>query len=255
MLKNKTIFISGFTWNIWSNLTLFLAKKKANLILVYKKSDLKKEKICKILDKLSIKYKVFKWDITDDKFVENMFKDLKGTWYDIDALINLASISKRKKILDKWFADWTSTLNTNVIWTFLCSKYFYKYYNFSDKIRKIINFSSINGTKIVYPSTIDYDVSKAAIISLTKGLAKAFSPYFIVNSISPWNVDNPEVGNGNLNDENDFVDEENFILDKDIMLNRFCKITEISKVILFLLSDDSNYINWENIFLDGWYGF
>jgi len=246
MFKNKVILITGASRWIWRTTALFLAKEKAKIIVNYLDSEKKAKKVVSLVEQLWWEAIAIKCDVSKENEVEEMFKEIFQKFWDIDILINNAAITIKKNILEKTAKDWEKTLNTNLVWAFLCSKYFYKNILenniLNKKIRKIINLSSINWTKDFYTDTIDYDISKAWIISLTKWLAKAFWPNFIVNAIAPWNVDNPE---------DDLLEEEkNNEIEKEIYLNRYCKYSEISKVILFLASDNSSYINWETIFVD-----
>jgi NAD(P)-dependent dehydrogenase (short-subunit alcohol dehydrogenase family) len=110
---------------------------------------------------------------------------------------------------------------------------------------KIINLSSINGTKFFSPDEIDYDISKAWIIALTKNFAKAFAPKILVNAIAPWNINTESTKENSL----DSYDEDI----ENIYLKRFWKTEEIVKTILFLASDEASYINWTCIYIDWWF--
>ena len=107
----------------------------------------------------------------------------------------------------------------------------------------IINISSTNGIDTNYPYSLDYDASKAGVISLTKNLAKELAPNIRVNAIAPGWV-NTDM-NKNLTDN--FIKEEQ----EKILLNRFAEDYEIAKVIYFLSTEDASYINGSIIRVDG----
>jgi 3-oxoacyl-[acyl-carrier protein] reductase len=90
---------------------------------------------------------------------------------------------------------------------------------------------------------MDYDASKAGIISLTHNFAVSFAPYVNVNSVAPGWVNTSM--NKNLN--KDFIDKEN----NKILRRRFGEAKEIANVVGFLVSDKASYINNEVIRVDG----
>ena len=133
-------------------------------------------------------------------------------------------------------------LETNLVGTFLVSKYVSEHM-LKEKSGKIINIASTNATYSYYPESLDYDASKAGIISLTHNLALHLSPYITVNAVSPgWTKTDM---NKDLSKEQIKKEEEK------ILLKRFAQPQEIAKVITFLSSDDANYINNQIINVDG----
>ena len=112
-----------------------------------------------------------------------------------------------------------------------------------EKNGAIINVSSTNGLETYYEYSLDYDASKAGLISLTHNLSNYLAPYIRVNAVAPGWV------NTEMNKELDscYIKEE---CDK-IYLKRFAEPKEVAKAIYFLASDDASYINNEVLRVDG----
>ena len=114
-----------------------------------------------------------------------------------------------------------------------------------NKKGSIINVSSTNAIDTYYEYSLDYDASKAALISLTHNLAKYYAPYIRVNAVAPGWVDTDMNKNLSL----DYIKKEC----EDIYLKRFGKPEEIAKAIYFLASDNASYITGEVLRVDGGY--
>jgi len=112
-----------------------------------------------------------------------------------------------------------------------------------NKSGKIINISSTSAIHTFSPEIIDYDASKAGIITLTKDFAKALAPYIQVNAIAPGWV-NTDI---NKNLEKNIIEEEL----SEIYLKRFAQPSEIAEIILFLASPAASYINGTVLVADG----
>ncbi len=185
---------------------------------------------------------VIKADVSDEEQVKNMIQEIINKFGRIDVLVNNAGIAIDKEFEDRTVADWKRTLEVNTIGTFLVSKYASENM-MKNKNGKIINISSTNGINTFFPSSIDYDASKAAIINLTYNLAIQFAPYINVNAVAPGWV------NTEMNKElpKDLIEEET----EKIYKKRFAEPEEIAKVICFLASEDAEYINGTVIKVDG----
>ena len=205
-----------------------------------------KENAEKLSSYLKEEYKmetlVIKADVSDEEQVKNMVQETINKFGKIDVLVNNAGIAIDKKFEDRTVEDWKRTLEVNTIGTFLVSKYASQNM-MKNKSGKIINISSTNGINTFFPSSIDYDASKAAIINLTYNLAIQFAPYINVNAVAPGWV------NTEMNKElpKQLIEEET----EKIYKKRFAKPEEIAKVICFLASEDAEYINGTVIKVDG----
>ena len=244
MIKmNKVVLITGASKGIGKSTAIEFAKQSYNIIINYNTSKEKAENLKKELEtKYNIKCLAIKADISNEEEVNNMVEETINTFEKIDVLVNNAGIAIDTIFEDKTKEIFQKTINTNLIGTFLVSKIVSKYMK-ERKSGAIINISSTNGIDTYYPYSIDYDASKAGVISLTKNLAVELAPYIRVNSVAPGWV-NTEM---NKELDKDFIKKET---DK-ILLNRFAEPEEIAKVILFLASDNASYINGEIIKVDG----
>lgn len=185
---------------------------------------------------------VIKADVSDEEQVKNMVQETINKFGRIDVLVNNAGIAIDKEFEDRTVENWKRTLEVNTIGTFLVSKYAGENM-MKNQSGKIINISSTNGINTFFPTSIDYDASKAAIINLTYNLAIQFAPYINVNAVAPGWV------NTEMNKElpKDLIQEET----EKIYKKRFAEPEEIAKVICFLASEDAEYINATVIKVDG----
>ena len=210
--------------------------EKCKIILTYNNNALKAESM------KSENIDVFKCDMTSENDIKNLYNYVVEKYGYIDVLINNAAIAIDTLYEDKTKENFVKTLDTNLIGPFLLSRYFGDLM-YQRKSGKIINISSTNGIDTNYPMSLDYDASKAGLISLTRNLALQYAPYVLVNAVAPGWI-NTEM---NKNLDNDFIDNET----KKILLNRFAEPEEIANVIKFLVSDDASYINNTVIRIDG----
>ncbi len=240
---NKVVLITGSSRGIGKSTASIFAKNNYNVVINYNKSE---DKALALKLELETTYNIkclcIKADISKEEEIISMVEETIKEFGHIDVLVNNASIAIDTIFEDKTKDNFNKIINTNLIGTFLVSKYVSKYMK-ENKKGCIINVSSTNAIDTNYPYSLDYDASKAGVISLTNNLAIELSPYIRVNAVAPGWVDTDM--NKDL-DEDYKLEEENKIL-----LNRFANPDEIAKVIYFLSTDDASYINKTTIRVDG----
>ena len=241
--KDKVALITGASRGIGSSIAYDLASHNCNICINYNKSykeanDLKE----KIEKDFNVKVLVIKADITKENEIINMVDKVIQEFNGIDILVNNAGIAIDSDIEAKNIEFFHKILDTNLIGPFLISREVAKYM-LNKKEGSIINISSTNGLDAYYSYSLDYDASKAGLISLTHNLSEMYAPYIRVNAVAPGWV------NTDMNKEldEDYIKEE----EKNIYLNRFAHPNEIAKVVTFLASDEASYINNEVIRVDG----
>lgn len=242
-MENKVVLITGASRGIGASTAKYFASKNYNVVINYNHSESEALNLSKELEQsYNIKTLVIKCDVSKESEVKHMVEKTIEELGHIDTLVNNAGIAIDTTFEDKTVENFKRILDVNLIGTFLVSKYVSNYM-VKEKRGCIINVSSTNGIDTYYPYSLDYDASKAGVISLTNNLALELAPYIRVNTVVPGWV-NTEMNKG-LDEE--YVKEEC----KKILLNRFGEPEEIAKVIYFLSSDEANYINSSIIRVDG----
>lgn len=238
----KTVLVTGSSSGIGKEIAIILAKDY-DVILHYNSNENSTRLLKEELDKeYNRDYLMVKCDLSKEEEIDNML-DIIYTKYDsLDILINNAGIAIDTLFEDKTKDNFMKILDINLIAPFLlCKKIGPKMVD--NKYGVIINISSTNGIDTPYIESVDYDASKAGLISLSKNLANYFAPYVRVNTICPGWV-NTEM---NKNLDSDFIKKE----EDKILLGRFANPREIANLVEFLISDKASYINDSIIRIDG----
>ena len=240
---NKVALITGASRGIGASIAYDLASHNCNICINYNNSEQEAIKLkTEIESKYNVTVLIIKADITKEEQIRIMVDEVINTFGKIDILINNAGIAIDSDIEDKNIESFHQILDTNLIGPFLISKEVAKYM-VRDKEGSIINISSNTALNAYYSYGLDYDASKAGLISLTHNLSEMYAPYIRVNAVAPGWV------NTDMNKEldKDYIKEE----EKSIYLGRFAETIEIAKVVTFLASDEASYINNEVIRVDG----
>lgn len=241
--KEKVALVTGGSRGIGAAIVRDLASHNCNICINYNNSFDEAKKLKEELEqKYKIKILLVKADISKKEEIVKLVENVYDYFGRIDILINNAGIAIDTTVEDKKVSNFHKILDTNLIGPFLLSREVAKYM-IDQKKGNIINISSTNGIDTYYSYSLDYDASKAGLISLTHNLSSMYAPFIRVNSVAPGWV------NTDMNKEldKDYIKEE----EKNIYLKRFGNPEEIAKVVTFLASDDSSYINGEVIRVDG----
>lgn len=239
--------VTGSSKGIGKICIIELAKEGYDVVINYntsKSNALELEKYIK--DNFNVKVLTIKCDVSDEDEVKNMINTIINKLDSIDVVVNNAAIEINSDFYDKTKESFRKVLDTNLIGTFLVSKYA-SIYMLKNKFGKIINITSDNGIDKNDPNTLEYDASKAGIISLTHNLAKQLAPIVNVNAIAPGWVKTDKIIELDNSLNNEFIKEES----KNIYLGRFAEEIDIANLVVFLASSKANYINNEIIRIDG----
>jgi len=233
-MTKKNIFISGASRGIGKSMAEHFAKSNFNVVGT-SRNNFKFENDLENLFPIKL-------NVTSRNDVKDCFDDLKSKHLLPDILINNAGITADQLFLRMSDDDWDSVINTNLTGTFNLTKIFLKNM-IKNKFGRIINISSISGL-MGNPGQVNYSSSKAALNGFTKSLAKEVgSRNITVNCVAPGFIDTDMTSYIEENERNEIL--------KQIPLNKFGSPEDISKLVMFLMSDEASYITGQTISIDG----
>ncbi len=237
-LKDKNIIVTGASGGIGASIVQNLYEKGANILA----SGTKDEKLNDLKSKFQ-NIKILKFDIskTDqiEKFVNEATDMLNGN---LDCLINNAGITQDNLAIRMSIDEWKRVIDINLTSTFLLSKFSIKKM-IKNKSGKIINITSIVGHTGNLGQT-NYTASKAGIVAMSKSLAIEYAKKNInINCISPGFIKTA------MTEKIDQKYKEAII--SKIPSAKLGEPQDIANAVLFLASNQSDYINGETIHVNG----
>ena len=237
-LKGKNIIITGASGGIGNSIVKNLYDQGANILA----SGTRLEKLEELKKKFE-KIKISKFDISQsdkiEEFIENATKELGGS---LDCIVNNAGITQDNLAIRMSLEEWQKVIDINLTSTFLMSKFSIKKM-LKNKSGKIVNITSVVGHTGNLGQS-NYTASKAGIIAMSKSLAIEYAKKNInVNCISPGFIKTT------MTDKID--DKFKEIIVSKIPSGRLGEPDDIANAVLFLVSDQSNYINGETLHVNG----
>ena len=235
--KNKNILITGASGGIGNELVKKFVSLGGNVL----GTGTKTEKLDQIKKKCPT-IKVKKFDISEhsriEEFIDNASLELGG----LDILINNAGTNMDNLSLRMKEEEWKKVIDINLTSTFLLSKHAIKKM-LKNKFGRIVNITSVVGhTGNVGQS--NYAASKAGIIGMSKSLALEYAKKNInINCISPGFIKT------HMTDKIDEKYKE--IIISKIPSARLGEPDDVANAVIFLASNQSDYINGETLHVNG----
>lgn len=241
-MNKKVVLITGASSGIGASTAIKFAKENFDVIINYNTNKKGAEKVLEITKSYGSKAMIIKADVSNENEIKEMIRKVIEYYGHIDVLVNNAGVAYDDEFFDHTVDNFKKILDTNLVGMFFISQQVSKYM-LEKGSGTIINISSNNGIDCFNPYSIDYDASKAGVISLTYNLAKALAPTIRVNAVAPGWTKTPSV----MKMLPELLEEER----QKILLERLAEPEEIANVIYFLASDSASYINGEVIRVDG----
>ena len=236
-LENKNIIVTGASGGIGNSIVEKLNECGANVLA----SGTRLEKLEELKSKFN-KIKILKFDISQsdkiEEFIDNAANELGG----LDCIVNNAGITQDNLAIRMSIDEWKKVIDINLTSTFLMSKFAIKKM-LKNKKGKIINITSVVG-HTGNLGQANYTASKAGIVAMSKSLAIEYAKKNInINCISPGFIKTA------MTDKIDDKFKETIV--SKIPSARLGVPEDIANAVLFLASENSNYINGETLHVNG----
>jgi len=236
-LENKNIIVTGASGGIGNSIVEKLNDCGANVLA----SGTRLEKLEELKNKFN-NIKILKFDISQsdkiEEFIDNAANELGG----LDCIVNNAGITQDNLAIRMSIDEWKKVIDINLTSTFLMSKFAIKKM-LKNKKGKIINITSVVG-HTGNLGQANYTASKAGLVAMSKSLAIEYAKKNInVNCISPGFIKTAMT---------DKIDEKfKEVIVSKIPSARLGEPEDIANAVLFLASENSNYINGETLHVNG----
>lgn len=239
-MTTKTLLITGASGGIGSEIARH-AIKNFNVVLCYNKNEKKAIQLLKELKKSGGAISC-QADLTNSSEVARVFKDARAHFGKVDMLVNCAGIAEQKLFTDISDEDWKKMISVNLDSAFYCCREALPQM-ISKKSGKIVNITSMWG-EVGASMEVHYSVSKAALIGLTKALAKEVALSGItVNAVSCGAID--------TNMLNNLSKEAVELVKEETPLQRLGTPSDVAEAVMFLLNDSGNFITGQVLSVNG----
>lgn len=241
MLEGKKAVVTGAAQGIGQAIAESLAQAGADVVV----ADLDVKRCQETVDRvkthnrqaLAVSTNVAQWD--DVKaLVDQVVKD----WGRIDIFVNNAGITRDGLVVRMKEEDWNAVIQVNLTGTFYCTKAALGPMS-KQRYGRIINMASVVGV-MGNAGQANYAASKAAVIGLTKTIAREYASRNItVNAVAPGFI-NTAMTQGLGEDVRE-------MLSKQIPLGRLGEPGDIAEAVRFLASDAASYITGQVLHVNG----
>lgn len=242
--KNNVYLITGSTSGIGQGLAKELLDNGANVVINYAHNEENAEETKKLFSKYIEQTLFVKADVSNENDVKEMFCKIKNKFGRLDGIVNNAVYDKIYSIENLTADEYRKELDVNVVGRWLCIKHAIPMLKES-KTPRIINIASRLGTKPIDDS-VAYCTSEAATIMLTQCCALELTPKYgiKVNTVSPSMTLTPLA-------KKSYTEKEIEETGKKNPSGRLGEISDTVNAVMYLLSDKADYINGENLNVNG----
>lgn len=240
--SERNFLVTGGSRGIGRGIVKALANAGANVAFTYKSNTQAANDLVKELKTSPGKVMAIQADARQSDGAEALVERVENELGELDGLVNNAGVKHDMAAFRMDPQSWLDVIDTNLNGTFFLSQAVSKRF-IRKNAGKIVNISSVSGLMGIAGQT-NYCSSKAAVIGLTRSLAKEVARFNIqVNAIAPGFIETDMV--------KDFPDKKREQTRKSVPVKRFGRCDEVASASLYLLSDASDYVTGHTLTIDG----
>ncbi|MGB5525532.1 MAG: SDR family oxidoreductase [Gemmatimonadota bacterium] len=232
----RRALVTGGAVRVGRAISLALGRAGYEVGVHYRTSQGDAAATVKDLKRMGGRAQAFRADLADPAQIHGMFDQVDQQLGGIDLLVNSAAIFPRSDALTLSAEDWDRVFEINTRAPFLCAQQAARRMTAGSSIVNITD----TGADEAWPSYVPYVASKAAVVSFTRGLARAWAPDIRVNAVAPGPVLLP-------GDESSESDE--LLAAERTVLGRVGTPEDVASAVLYL--DRASYVTGEVIRVDG----
>lgn len=238
-MSEKVAVVTGGTTGIGKEIALTLAQDGFDVVVNYIVDD---ESVKQEIEAMGRKCMLIEGNVTSMEDMEKMTKTIVDEFGRVDVLVNNAGITRDTLLLRMTEEDFDNVLNVNTKGAFCTMKNIVPVM-MKQRSGRIINISSVVGM-VGNAGQVNYSASKAAVIGMTKSLAKEVaSRGILVNAVAPGFIAT------RMTDKLNDAQKENIL--NQIPLKRMGTPKDIANAVSFLASDKASYITGHTLVVDG----
>ncbi len=251
-LAGQKALVTGANSGIGRSVALALGRAGADVVVNYVVDDDEALKVVEELCQSGAQAYAHKADVSQEHDVRGMFDQMKEQFGTIDILVNNAGVQRDAAFHEMTLAQWNTVIGINLTGQFLCAREAVNEFlrrgvvsTISSSAGKIICISSVH-QEIPWAGHANYAASKGGIAMMMRSLAQEVAPHRIrVNSIAPGAIRTP-INTGAWSTKAAYDSLMTLIPYK-----RIGEPDEIGRAVVWLASDDSDYVVGATIFIDG----
>jgi NAD(P)-dependent dehydrogenase (short-subunit alcohol dehydrogenase family) len=235
-IQGTTALITGASKRLGRAIAMELGRRGGQLAIHHRSKDSEPDALetLRLVRSAGGDGAVFHAELRDQHQLDDMFDGIRARFGTLQILVNSASVFSPATADETTEAHWDEQIDSNAKAPFFVAQRAARLM----KQGKIINMADVAG-EVIWPGYLAYSISKAALLAVNRGLARAYAPDIQVNAIAPGPVLFPLY----------YTEEQKRSAVERTLLKREGSPQDIVNAVMFLIEND--YITGEVIHVDG----